>query len=87
MARVVKFAVRVLEVLVLFVRLQRESSVVDVARTLNYLDSSASLPGILHEHGYLRHGPSRGTYFPAARMVFPSEWVRPLLKPGKGKGA
>ncbi len=82
MARVVKSAVRVLEVLELFDRLQRQASVGEVARELGYPVSSTSmLLGNLLERGYLRHGPDQRTYFPTPRVTVLGAWIEPLLTP------
>ncbi|MBN9425024.1 MAG: helix-turn-helix domain-containing protein [Burkholderiales bacterium] len=82
MARTVKSAIRVLEVLELFDRLQREASVVEVARELGYPVSSTSmLLANLLERGYLRHGADQRSYFPTPRVTLLGSWVEPLLKP------
>jgi len=82
MPRVVKSAVRVLEVLELFDRLQREASVGEVARELGYPVSSTSmLLGSLLERGYLRHGPDQRTYFPTPRVTLLGAWIEPQLTP------
>jgi DNA-binding IclR family transcriptional regulator len=82
MARVVKSAVRVLEVLELFDRLQREASVGEIARELGYPVSSTSmLLGNLLERGYMRHGPDQRTYFPTPRVTVLGAWIEPLLTP------
>jgi len=83
MARVVKSVVRVLEVLELFDRLQREASVGEIARELGYPVSSTSmLLCNLLERGYLRHGPDQRTYFPTPRVTLLGAWIEPLLLPG-----
>lgn len=83
MARVVKSAVRVLEVLELFDRLQREISVAEAARELGYpISSTSMLLSNLMERGYLRHGPDQRTYFPTPRVTLLGSWVEPLLTPG-----
>lgn len=83
MARVVKSAVRVLEVLELFDCLQREASVGEIARELGYPVSSTSmLLGNLLARGYLRHGPDQRTYFPTPRVTLLGAWVEPMLTPG-----
>lgn len=82
MARVVKSAVRVLEVLELFDRLQREASVGEIARELGYpLSSTSMLLGNLMERGYLRHGPDQRSYFPTPRVTVLGAWIEPLLTP------
>lgn len=82
MARTVKSAVRVLEVLELFDRLQREASVGEIARELDYPVSSTSmLLANLLECGYLRHGADQRSYFPTPRVTVLGSWVEPLLQP------
>lgn len=82
MARTVKSAVRVLEVLELFDRLQREVSVSEVASELGYPVSSTSmLLANLLERGYLRHGADRRSYFPTPRVTVLGSWIEPLLQP------
>lgn len=82
MPRTVKSAVRVLEVLELFDRLQREASVVEVARELGYPVSSTSmLLSSLMERGYLRHGANQRSYFPTPRVTLLGAWVEPRLRP------
>jgi DNA-binding IclR family transcriptional regulator len=78
----VKSAVRVLEVLELFDRLQREASVAEIARELGYPMSSTSvLLASLFERGYLCHGADQRSYFPTPRVTLLGAWVEPLLKP------
>lgn len=82
MPRSVKSALRVLEVLELFDRLQREASVSEIARELGYPVSSASmLLATLFEAGYLRHGADQRSYFPTPRVTVLGSWVEPLLQP------
>lgn len=82
MARPVKSAVRVLQVLELFDRIQREASVSEVARELNYpLSSTSVLLGNLSELGYLRHGADRRSYFPTPRVTLLGSWIAPFLAP------
>ena len=82
MARTVKSAVRVLEVLELFDRLQREASVGEIARELGYPVSSTSmLLANLLDRGYLRHGANPRSYFPTPRVTVLGSWVEPLLQP------
>lgn len=82
MPRTVKSADRVLEVLELFDRLQREASVGEVARELGYPVSSTSmLLGTLLESGYLRHGADQRSYFPTPRVTLLGSWIEPLLTP------
>lgn len=82
MARLVKSAVRVLQVLELFDRIQREASVSEVARELNYpLSSTSVLLGNLSELGYLRHGADRRSYFPTPRVTLLGSWIAPFLAP------
>lgn len=82
MPRTVKSAVRVMEVLELFDRLQREASVMEVARELGYPVSSTSLLlASLLERGYLRHGADQRSYFPTPRVTLLGAWIEPLLTP------
>lgn len=82
MARTVKSAVRVLEVLELFDRLQREASVGEIARELGYpISSTSMLLSNLLERGYLRHGADQRSYFPTPRVTVLGSWVEPLLHP------
>lgn len=82
MPRTVKSAVRVLEVLELFDRLQREASVGEIARELGYPVSSTSmLLASLLELGYLRHGADQRSYFPTPRVAVLGSWIEPLLAP------
>jgi DNA-binding IclR family transcriptional regulator len=82
MPRAVKSALRVLEVLELFDRLQREASVGEIARELGYPVSSTSmLLSTLLESGYLRHGADQRSYFPTPRVTVLGSWVEPLLQP------
>jgi DNA-binding IclR family transcriptional regulator len=82
MPRTVKSADRVLEVLELFDRLQREASVGEIARELGYPVSSTSmLLGTLLERGYLRHGADQRSYFPTPRVTVLGAWIEPLLAP------
>lgn len=83
MARVVKSAVRVLEVLELFDRLQRQACVGEIAQELGYPVSSTSiLLGNLLDRGYLRRGPDQRSYFPTPRVTLLGAWIEPLLSPG-----
>jgi IclR family acetate operon transcriptional repressor len=82
MARTVKSAVRVLEVLEFFDRIQREATVGEVARELAYPVSSTSiLLANLLDRGYLRHGADQRSYFPTPRVTLLGSWVEPLLRP------
>lgn len=82
MPRTVKSAVRVLEVLEFFDRIQREATVGEVARELHYPVSSTSiLLANLMERGYLRHGADQRSYFPTPRVTLLGSWVEPLLQP------
>ncbi|MFN0184813.1 MAG: IclR family transcriptional regulator [Aquabacterium sp.] len=77
-----KSAVRVLEVLELFDRLQREATVSEIAATLGYpMSSTSMLLCNLLERGYLRHGPDQRTYFPTPRVALLGSWIEPLLAP------
>lgn len=82
MARTVKSAVRVLEVLELFDRLQREAAVGEIARELGYPVSSTSLLlGNLQELGYMQRGRDPRCYVPTPRVTLLGGWIEPLLTP------
>lgn len=82
MSRTVKSAVRVLEVLELFDRLQREATVTEIAHELGYpLSSTSMLLSNLLDRGYLRHGADKRSYFPTPRVTLLGSWVEPLLQP------
>jgi DNA-binding IclR family transcriptional regulator len=78
--RVVKSAMRVLEILELFSECQQSLSVNDVAQALDYPQSSTSmLLKSMHLMGYLeldRHGR---TYCPTIRAIFLGGWVHDRL--------
>jgi len=81
-SRTVKSAVRVLQVLELFDRLQREASVGEIASELGYpLSSTSMLLASLLECGYLRHGANPRTYFPTPKVTVLGSWVEPRLQP------
>jgi len=83
MARSVKSAVRVLEVLEFFDRVQREATLAEIARELGYPKSSASvLLNNLAELGYLSHGTGQRSYIPTPRVSLLGSWVAPKLAPG-----
>jgi IclR family transcriptional regulator, acetate operon repressor len=82
MARTVKSAIRVLEVLELFDRLQREASVGEIARELSYPVSSTSLLlANLQDLGYLQRGRDPRCYVPTQRVTGLGGWIEPLLTP------
>lgn len=82
MPRAVKSAVRVLEVLEFFDRLQRPATVVEIARGLGYPVSSTSiLLGNLLELGYLQRAPDLRRYLPTARVTLLGAWIEPLFTP------
>jgi DNA-binding IclR family transcriptional regulator len=76
----VKSARRVFEILEHFAQVQRELSVVDVARQLGYPQSSASaLMRTMAELGYLHYDTSSRTYRPTARLPLLVGWIGPRL--------
>lgn len=82
MPRAVKSAIRVLEVLEFFDRLQRPGTVVEIARGLGYPVSSTSiLLGNLLELGYLQRAPDLRGYLPTARVTLLGAWMEPLFTP------
>ncbi|HYF18084.1 MAG TPA: helix-turn-helix domain-containing protein [Ramlibacter sp.] len=79
MPRTVKSAVRALEVLELFDRLQREASVGEVARLLGYpLSSTSVLLSTMMGCGYLRAGAAQHTYVPTPRLARLGAWIGPF---------
>jgi DNA-binding IclR family transcriptional regulator len=78
--RVVKSAKRVLEVLEYFNQVRRRVTVLDVARDLDYPQSSASeLLRSLYTLGYLNYDRRLRVYWPAARVALLGSWVSPEL--------
>lgn len=79
----VKSAARVFEVLEYFDRIRRAATVMEVARTLDYPQSSTSvLLRSMVELGYLEQDASRRAYLPTPRVTLLGSWVEPLLSPG-----
>ena len=80
----VKSAARVLEVFEFFDRVQRPASVMEIARSLKYPQSSTSvLLKSLVELGYLEPSPEdRRAYRPTARLTMLGAWVEPQLAAG-----
>ncbi|RFB06265.1 IclR family transcriptional regulator [Parvularcula marina] len=76
----IKSAQRVLEVLEYFNRDRRECTVMDIARTYGYPQSSTSeLLSCLVALGYLRRDIWARTYKPAARVAMIGAWIQPHL--------
>ena len=76
----IKSAQRVLEVLEYFNKDRQEGTVMDIARTFNYPQSSTSeLLGCLVALGYLRRDLRARTYKPSARVAVLGAWVQPEL--------
>jgi DNA-binding IclR family transcriptional regulator len=76
----IKSAQRVLEVLEYFNAGRREGTVMDIARTYGYPQSSTSeLLSCLVALGYLRRDLSARTYRPSARVAMLGAWVQPDL--------
>lgn len=82
MSNVVKSAARVLEVFEYFDSVRTESTVMDIARALNYPQSSTSvLVRSLVDLGYLQQGGKYRTYRPTPRLTLLGAWVEPMLAP------
>lgn len=76
----IKSADRVLEILEMFDGTRDSVTVMDVARCLNYPQSSTSeLLGSLVRHGYLLRDRLERTYRPTARVALLGAWVQPQL--------
>lgn len=76
----IKSAQRVLEVLEYFNKDRQEGTVMDIARTFNYPQSSTSeLLSCLVALGYLRRDLRARTYKPSARVAVLGAWVQPEL--------
>jgi DNA-binding IclR family transcriptional regulator len=72
----VKSAGRVLEILEYFDDLQRESTVMEIANTLGYPQSSTSaLLRSLVGTGYLNYDVRKRTYIPSSRVALLGNWV------------
>lgn len=82
---VVKSAGRVIQILEFFDGVQREASVTEISRALNYPQSSTSvLLRSLVSMGYLLHDPYRRTYLPTRRVSLLGNWVDPaIMQQGK----
>ncbi len=79
-AKKIKSAQRVLEVLEYFNSERREGTVMDIARTYGYPQSSTSeLLSCLVALGYLRRDLRARTYKPSARVAMLGAWVQPDL--------
>lgn len=76
----IKSADRVLEILEMFDETRSSVTVMDVARCLQYPQSSTSeLLGSLVKHGYLTRDRFLRTYRPTARVALLGAWVQPQL--------
>jgi DNA-binding IclR family transcriptional regulator len=72
----VKSAGRVLEILEFFDDIQRESTVMEIADTLGYPQSSTSaLLRSLVDMGYLDYAPNRRTYITSNRVALLGSWT------------
>ncbi len=82
---VVKSAGRVIQILEFFDGVQREASVTEISRALNYPQSSTSvLLRSLVSMGYLLHDRYRRTYLPTRRVSLLGNWVDPaIIQQGK----
>jgi DNA-binding IclR family transcriptional regulator len=82
MTALVKSAARVLEIFEYFDSVRSEATVMDVARVLDYPQSSTSvLLKSLLDLGYLQRGRKPRTYRPTPRVTLLGAWVEPLLSP------
>jgi DNA-binding IclR family transcriptional regulator len=82
MSSLVKSAARVLEILEHFDSVRAESTVMDIARALDYPQSSTSvLVKSLVDLGYLQRGSKERTYRPTPRVTLLGNWVEPMLSP------
>lgn len=82
MARSVKSAVRVLEVLEFFDRRQGEASVTEICKELRYPQSSTSiLLNNLVDLGYLDRGLDGKAFIPTTRVTMLGSWIAPIQKP------
>lgn len=78
--RTIKSAHRVLEILEYFDRDHHTATVMDLARSLNYPQSSTSeLLRCLTRLGYLHYNRYNRTYAPTARVALLGSWVDPAL--------
>lgn len=76
----IKSADRVLEILEMFDGTRESVTVMDVARCLQYPQSSTSeLLGSLVRHGYLNRDRFLRTYRPTSRVALLGAWVQPQL--------
>lgn len=82
MSRVVKSAVRVLEVFEYFDRRQAEATVNEICSELRYPQSSTSiLLQNLVELGYLQRGVDGRTFLPTTRVTVLGSWIAPVQTP------
>jgi IclR family acetate operon transcriptional repressor len=78
----VKSAVRVVELFEFFDRIQRESSVMEIARALHIPQSSTSaLLRSLVQVGYLSQDAQRKTFVPTYKLTRLGSWVAPAITP------
>lgn len=79
-SRTIKSAHRVLEILEYFDQMHTHATVMDLARSLSYPQSSTSeLLRCLTRLGYLHYNRFRRTYSPTARVALLGAWVKPSL--------
>lgn len=82
MAEGVKSAVRVVELFEYFDRIQRGSSVMEIARALDIPQSSTSaLLRSLVQLGYLDQDAGRKSFVPTPRLTRLGSWVAPAITP------
>ena len=83
MARNVKSAQRVLEILEYFDLNRREATVMELARSLNYPQSSTTeLLQSMARMGYLEFDRFKRAYSPTARVAVLGAWVDPMMIKG-----
>jgi DNA-binding IclR family transcriptional regulator len=83
--KTVKSAARALEVLEYFDEIRSAASVMDVARTLHYPQSSTTeLLKSLAQMGYLSYDPQQRRYLPTHRVALLGKWIQaPHLAEGR----
>lgn len=81
---IVKSAARVFEILEFFDDVRRAATVMEIARALNYPQSSTSV--LVHSMvslGYLAHDPQARTYIPSPRIKLFGSWIEaPFFQEG-----
>ncbi len=79
---VVKSAARVLEIFEYFDAVRAEATVMEIARALDYPQSSTSvLVKSLVDLGYIQHGSRHRSYRPTPRVTLLGAWIEPMVSP------